>query len=74
MDGHQVDNVAGFAPVSGGGCFIRRQVHRVEHVAEKIVPLGGEESESAVGDAFKLHCLAKIFDCRLPLSGLNLPP
>jgi hypothetical protein len=74
MDGHQIDNVAGFAPVGGGACFVRRQVHRVQHVTEKILPLSGEESEGAVGDPFKLHRFAVIFDRRLPLPALNLPP
>ena len=74
MDRHKIDDVAGFAPVGGGGCFIRGEVHGVEHITEKLIPLGGEESKGAVGDPFKLHGLAKTFGLRLPVATLNFPP
>ena len=74
MDGHQIDDVAGFAPVGGGGRLVCRQVHGVKHITEKIVPLSGEESKGAVGDPFKLHGLAETGYLGLPLAALDSPP
>ena len=74
MDGHQVDDVAGFAPVGSGCRFVCRQVDGVKHITEQIVPLRGEESKRAVGDPFKLHGLAETIHLGLPLAGLSLTP
>ncbi len=73
MDGQQIDDVAGFAPVRSGCRFVCGEIHGVKHVAEKIVPLSGEESKGAVGYPFKLNGLAETFHLRLTPTALNLP-
>jgi hypothetical protein len=40
MNRHHIDDVAGFAPVGGGGCFISGEVDGVEHVPKKVHPVG----------------------------------
>jgi hypothetical protein len=72
--GHQVNNVARFAPVGGCGRLVCRKVYRVQHVTEKFVTLRGKKAKGAVVNPVKPHLVAKTFDFRFPLAGLNSVP
>jgi len=61
MDGHKVNNVAGFAPVGGGRCLVCRQVHRMQHVTEKLIPLRRKKNER------EPHGPIPVSSCRLAL-------
>jgi hypothetical protein len=74
MDGHQVNNVARFAPVGSGGCLIRRQVHGMQHVTEKLIPLRRKKTEGGVVNPFQPHLIAQAFKLSLALAGDDLPP
>ncbi len=73
MDGQQIDDVAGFAPVRSGCRFVCGEIHGMKHITEKLILLGREEPKGAVGHPLKLNGLAETFHLRLTPTALNLP-
>jgi len=71
MDGHQIDNIAWFAPVGCSRCLIGGQIHGVQDVTEKLISLWGEKTKRAIVNPFQAHPVAKTFDFGFPLAGQN---
>lgn len=62
MDGHQVNHVAWFAAVGSGGRFIRRKIHGVQYVAEKLDALRSAANTRRTWDCSLVSGTAESFD------------
>jgi hypothetical protein len=74
VDGHEVNDVAGFTPVGGCGRLVRGKVGGMQHISEKFIALRREKSESGIVDPFKPHPVVKALKLRFPLASGNLLP
>src|SRR5579885_364978 len=48
VDGHEVNDVTRLAPVGCGRCLVRRQVHGMQHVAEKLIALRWKKTKRGI--------------------------
>jgi hypothetical protein len=74
MDGHQIDNIAWFAPVGCRRCPVCSQVHGVQDVTKKFIPLRGEKPKRAIVNPCQTHSFAKTFHFGFPLASGNRFP
>lgn len=75
MDGYKVNDVAGFAPVGGCGCLVCRKIHRVQYVAEKLIPLRRKSERryrEPIQAAFCRRDLPPLPACRYNLSCMRI--